>query len=128
MAYVPGIKSDPVTPEANGTAENPIPASVLYQTTFHQHLVLGKVADIEGGTVIAVGSGTSAAIWITLPMNSGYNVGNAAALFANPEATSHIEAWSFDNKDPDIYDGFTALTKIDLEASGNITIKMGKLL
>lgn len=126
MAYIPGIRHAPTTPEANGTAENPIPASVLYQSAFHQHLVLGKVADIEGGTVIAVGSGMSAAIWITLPMNSGYNVGNAAALFANPEATSHIEAWSFDDKEPEIYDGFTTLTKIDIEASGNITIRMAK--
>lgn len=126
MAYTPGVKSDPIVIEANGTKENPIPASVLHQSAFHQHLILGNSVNIEGGTVIAVGSGVSSAIWITIPANSEYNIGTAAALFTNPEVSYHIEAWSFDDKDPEIYEGFTTLTKLDIEASGSMTIRMTK--
>lgn len=127
MPYVPGVRSDPITPAANGSAENPIPASMLHQSTFHQHLLMGNGVDIEGGVVTNVGNGATAALWITLPADSDYTIGTAAVLFSNPEATSHIEAWTFDDKDPEIHDGFTTLTKIDIEASGNMTIRMAKI-
>lgn len=122
MAYQPGVRSDPIIPESNGTMEHPLKTPLFNRVKRHQTIKLADGTVIEGGSIVLL----SNVLWIRIPKDAGYNTGTAAALFCNPDKTSRMESKMFDDKDPNVYEGYSTLTRVDTELSGTISIRMTK--
>ncbi len=106
----------------NELGERVVPASKIRKAaTPNQHIVLADGSSYKGQ---AARNDSYNELWVWVEAGEGIDMAHLFPVFNDPEKTARIESWILDDREPTVYEGYTRMNVIKMDAAGKVSIRL----